>query len=674
MRHRYLVAILVAAFFAAAWDTPVLAAPRGQTNAAVEQAIRGMFGVRQIQQTAISPDGRRVAWVESLPGKNGFPSPNSAIYAADWRSPAHPVRITASANGVAATEGDIAWSPDSRQVAFLSDAGHAGQSELYVATPGGSARQYTRWKGNLSNPSFSADGKSLALLFIANAPPAVGPLAAEPKQTGVIGSKILEQRLMVIDVATARARAVSPADLYVYEYDWSPDGTHLAGTAAHGLGDDNWWIAQLYTFDVASKAAHVIYQPPATLQIAAPRWSPDGRSIAFIGGLMSDEAVVGGDIYTIGAEGGEPRDITGGMKATASSIAWAPDSQAITFGEIVDGKSGVARVAVGSGNIKTLWTGAEHLGPNMFGIGVSLSRDGKISATVRQSFAMPPEVWAGPTGDWKQVTELNRELRPAWGEAKSLHWQTDIGTVQGWLVFPRDYDPSRRYPLVVGVHGGPAWANLCTWPTRWEFEAALPAAGYFVLLPNPRGSYGAGESFTRANVKDFGGGDFHDIMAGVDEAIRTLPIDPARLGITGWSYGGYMTMWAVTQTNRFHAAVAGAGLADWLSYYGENQIDKWMIPYFGASVYEDPAVYNKSDPIRFVKNAKTPTLVLVGDSDGECPTPQSFEFWHALDTLGVPTQLVVYPNEGHLFANPAHSRDVIQRALAWFDTYLGPRR
>jgi dipeptidyl aminopeptidase/acylaminoacyl peptidase len=199
---------------------------------------------------------------------------------------------------------------------------------------------------------------------------------------------------------------------------------------------------------------------------------------------------------------------------------------------------------------------------------------------------------------------------------------------------------------------------------------ALASQGYFVLQPNPRGSYGQGEKFTKANVKDFGYGDFRDILAGVDEAIKTAPIDPERLGITGWSYGGYMTMWSVTQTSRFHAAVAGAGLSDWLSYYGENKIDQWMMPFFGATVYDDPGVYAKSAPITFIKNAKTPTLVVVGDSDGECPPPQSYEFWHALRTLGVPTQLVIYPHEGHEFADPAHSRDVMERAVAWFNQYL----
>ena len=209
-----------------------------------------------------------------------------------------------------------------------------------------------------------------------------------------------------------------------------------------------------------------------------------------------------------------------------------------------------------------------------------------------------------------------------------------------------------------------------TWPSAFFDLTVLSHYGYFVLRPNPRGSFGQGEAFTRGNIKDFGYGDLRDILAGVDYVVNHFPVDNSRVGIGGWSYGGYMTMWAVTQTHRFHAAVAGAGIANWQSYYGENDIDQWMIPFFGASVYDDPAVYAKSSPITFIKNVKTPTLILVGDRDGECPTPQSFEFWHALETLGVENQFVVYPNEGHEIYDTAHRQDMMQRTLEWYDRHL----
>ena len=192
-------------------------------------------------------------------------------------------------------------------------------------------------------------------------------------------------------------------------------------------------------------------------------------------------------------------------------------------------------------------------------------------------------------------------------------------------------------------------------------------------MPNPRGSYGQGERFTQANVKDFGYGDLRDILAGMDVLEKRFPIDKEREGLTGWSYGGFMTMFGVTQTTRFKAAVAGAGISNWQSYYGENSIDQWMVPFFGKTVYDDPAVYAKSSAIDFIKNVKTPTLVVVGDRDGECPAPQSFEFWHALRAEGVKTQLVIYPNEGHRISDPAHQRDVLERALEWFQAEMPPK-
>jgi dipeptidyl aminopeptidase/acylaminoacyl peptidase len=240
--------------------------------------------------------------------------------------------------------------------------------------------------------------------------------------------------------------------------------------------------------------------------------------------------------------------------------------------------------------------------------------------------------------------------------------------VQGWLLAPAHVESGKRYPIVVWVHGGPASAVLSAWPS--PIAAFLSMKGFYVLYPNFRGSYGNGEAFTQANVKDFGGGDLRDMLRGVDAAAAASQADANRAGMWGWSYGGFMSMFAVTQTDRFKAAVAGAGIANWQSYYGQNDIDQWMIPYFGASVYDDPAPYARASAIHFIKNAKTPTLVLVGERDGECPAPQSFEFWHALKSLGVQTKLVVYADEGHRIVKPEHKRDIARRVAGWFDEYL----
>ena len=642
----------------------LLSRSAGAQQSSLDMILDSLAGAHSIRQVAISPDGQRVAWVE------GTGASARGIFVCTLASPASTRRrITAGSGDEASEEQEIAWSPDSRQLAFLSNAQTPDQLQLYVSKGmGGEARRLTDLRGSLLAPAWSPDGKTLALLFTENAPRLPGPLEPMSLPSGVIGGKVYEQRLTTVDVATGRTRQLSPADLYVYEYDWSPDGKHFALTAAHGAGDANWWVAGIYTLQADSGEMKLLYKPAQ--QIAAPHWSPDGNSIAFIGGLMSDEGSTGGDVFILPAAGGAARNLTPRLQASIDGLVWRTGGDEILLLESVDGASGIATLDVRTGKITPLWRGPETLSLGWWNFGLSVANDGKTGAMLRETFSDPPEVWAGPIGAWKQITTSHHADHPDWGKTESIHWTNEGLNIQGWLTYPRDYDPARRYPLLVEVHGGPGAMARPVWPTPLFDFTILSHYGYFVLRPNPRGSFGQGEAFARGNIKDFGYGDLRDILAGVDYVVKHFPVDNNRVGIGGWSYGGYMTMWAVTQTHRFRAAVSGAGIANWQSYYGENDIDQWMIPFFGASVYEDPAVYAKSSPITFIKNVKTPTLILVGDRDGECPTPQSFEFWHALETRGIENRLVVYPNEGHEIYDPAHRRDIMQRTLEWYDRHL----
>ena len=376
----------------------------------------------------------------------------------------------------------------------------------------------------------------------------------------------------------------------------------IALFAAHGSGDNNWYLARLFVLATPSGTLKPIAKP--AMQIAVPSWSPDGKSIAFIGGLMSDEGIIGGDIYCVPATGGTPRNLTPGINASPSWLAWLAADR-ILFTEHVDGGNGILSLDPASGRMHIHWGAGETIAAETRSR-ISIARDGKTSALVRQSFERPPEIWAGPLGEWRPVTHANAHLVSNCGRVENLHWKSDPFTVQGWLLFPKDYQKTRRYPLVTVVHGGPASQYEPNFASpRFPQPSELSRRGYFVFLPNPRGSYGQGEAFTRANVKDFGYGDLRDILAGVDEVVKDAPRRQGRARhLAGWSYGGFMTMWTVTQTDRFRAAVAGAGIANWQSYYGQNGIDQWMIPYFGASVYDDPAIYAKSSPIKFIKQVR----------------------------------------------------------------------
>ena len=614
---------------------------------------------------ALSPDGTHVAWVQSNAATR-----SKQVYIRETSGNARPVIVEIPVDAER-TDFDPAWSPDSKMLAVFSSGGEKEQRQLWIINANGSSpRKTTNLNGYAARPRWANDGRQIAFLYIEDAGGG-GPLVAAPATTGVIDTAVHNQRIAVLEVGTGQLRQVSPENLHIYDYDWSPDDKAFVATAAPGPGDNNWWIAQIYTIDIAKGNAVSIYKP--SLQVGVPRWSPDGKSMAFIEGLMSDEGFFGGDLFTMTADGRDVVNRTQGRETSVNSFFWqVPDR--ILLIEYVGGGSAFSQLPVLNNSAQTIWKGPE--GIHAFGNfpNFALSRDGKFAAAVRSTYNSPPEVFAGPLGEWQQLTKDNATLLADWGKAESVEWTNEGFNIQSWLVPPAKVEPGKKYPMVVLIHGGPSSVTTSEWPASFGMSRAIIAAlsvrGYYVLLPNPRGSYGQGEEFTRGNVKDFGHGDLRDMLAGLDVMTKKHPIDPARLGVTGWSYGGFMTMWTVTQTNRFRAAVAGAGIANWQSYYGQNLIDQWMIPFFDSSVYDDPAVYRKSSPIEYIKKVKTPTLVVVGERDAECPTPQSYEFWHALRTLGIPTQLVVHPGEGHLYLKPENQIDRLDRTVAWFDKYL----
>jgi dipeptidyl aminopeptidase/acylaminoacyl peptidase len=638
--------------------------------------LEKLASVRSIGEVAISPDGKRVVYSTSITGRQGGAEVDvSALWMANAKDGAGVTRLTACPQSVCDEHG-AAWSPDGKRIAFVTTDDHH-QPQIAIAEAGtGEVKVITAAHGPLDSPRWSPDDGRIAFLYSEGAPKTPGPLNPLGRDAGVLSSTVYEQRLAVIPARGGAAKLLGPADLNIYEFDWSPDGTRFAVTAAHGSGDDNWWIAELDLIDAQSGAVTSLLKP--SLQMASPRWSGDGKRIAYIGGIMSDEGITGGDVYCIDAAGGDPVDLTRDLAASVQTITWNGSDRSIVATEFAAGDEVLASIDSRSGTQRELWRAAEMIwANNLFDFapgdsGISLSKNGQVSAVIRQSYTSPPEVETGAPGKWRPITKLNADVQRLTGKATNIDWKSDGLSIQGMLVEPASIVPGVQYPLLVDVHGGPAYAHYPIFPAKYDsYDAALAHQGYFIFKPNPRGSYGQGERFTRANVKDFGYGDLRDILAGLDTVERQAPIDRGRVGIYGWSYGGYMTMWALTQTDRFKAAVAGAGLSDWLSYYGTNDIDTWMLPYFGASVYDDPKVYERSSPMTFIKNVKAPTLIVGGDRDAEVPITQSYEYWNALRRHGVKTEFVVYPDEGHDFYRHEDQIDVMTRVVDWFDTYLG---
>ncbi|HEV7180577.1 MAG TPA: prolyl oligopeptidase family serine peptidase, partial [Candidatus Baltobacteraceae bacterium] len=595
----------------------VFSGARAGANPTMQDVYRATLAIHDLGDVGLSPDGAAVVWQESYSSMQGANDTRrrEALYV-QRIGEASSTRLTAGNASQYYDEENPVWSPDGTRIAFLSDAGSARQLQVYLADPNGAhVQRLTKLEGNVQALRWLPNGAALSVLYIPNAHRASGALAPGARDIGVVGETVDEQRLAKINLSTGAATILTPATDYVYEYDWSPSGAQAALTYARGNGDNNWWIAKLATVPAAGGAMHDVLAP--AYQINDPQWSPNGKEIAFIGGIMSDFGSVGGDVYVIDPATHEARDASAGMTMSASSLHWVNGST-IDMTAHANGTLKLAALNVATGKVAALAGDGDVIRS------LAVSRNGNRYAFVRTSFSAAPEIWAGTLANLRQITHVNAGARRLYGKAVSLNWKSDQFNVQGWLIYPLNYDASKKYPMVTVIHGGPSAESLPNFGYRTI--AAFCSQGYFVFEPNPRGSFGQGEAFTAANVKDFGYGDWRDDLAGVDAALAHAPIDPNRLGLWGWSYGGYMGMWAETQTTRFKAIVAGAGIVNWQSYYGQKKIDRWMIPFFGASVYDDPAVYAKSSPITFIKQSHTPVLILQGELGEEVPAPQAFEF------------------------------------------------
>lgn len=601
---------------------------------------------RQVSEVRFSPDGARVAFTVSEPPKGSSRSRHI------WMTQVGSAEAHQYTNSLK-SEFSPRWSPDGRRLAFLSDREDSTQIYL-LSSDGGEAQRLTVGKNAVRSFEWSPDGTQIAFLA-----PEPKTDAEDKKEKDKDDARVADRddkraRLWLIDINTKKVRQLTAGNWRVDEAKWTPQGDQLIASATdHPEADQNTnRIFSIATADGQLKQIAAPAGPFGGLNV-----SPDGKLVAYLAARVDGPAPH--DLYLQPIAGGPARNLTGAsIDSPIGSFIWTSDGPLL------------ALAANGFRNqfYKISLDGKAE--ETAFGIyASSFDAANNHLAFVGESAVDAPELWLSDhPGQAKQMSHLNEGWKQiVLVKPEVLRYKSFDGLeIEAALLKPAGYQEGTKVPLVVLVHGGPTGR----WGDSFNSWAQLLATrGYAVFCPNVRGSIGYGHRFVEMNRADWGGGDFKDVMAGVDFLIARGLADPDRLGIAGWSYGGYMSMWAVTQTNRFKAAVAGAGLSDLASEFGTeggSSYDEW----FYGTPYEKLEGFIKSSPITYIKNARTPTLILQGENDLTDPIGQSQQFYRGLKRYGVESDLVLYPREGHGFREEKHQLDVLNRLIGWLDGHL----
>jgi dipeptidyl aminopeptidase/acylaminoacyl peptidase len=645
-------------------------ASTAQTGAPTAWTPEMQIKVRAVAAPRISPDGRRVVYTVS-----------EAVTTADRSEYVSQIWM-ASADGrenIQLTFADKSstnprWSPDGNWLAFTSTR-KENKSNLYLLrVAGGEAEPLTDVKGSISDFEWSPDGRSIAYIM-------ADPKTEEEEKNDKakndfrwVNENMKMARLYVIPVqkdasGKREPRKLTSENYNVGEFDWSPDGRSIAFGHTKSPVANYWTTSDVSVLDVATGKVTVFVNTPAAE--SAPLFSPDGRSLAL---LVSDNPprwAQSGTVQIFPAAGGPPKVLAASYDGQPNVAGWSADGRRLYFSEARGTGTQIYAVDVAANRIDEVKT------TNAVHTAVRLNRTGTAFAFVRQTAEAPPEVFVASASDFAptQVSRANADLKlPPVGRTEVVRWKsTDGREIEGLLTYPAGYRAGQKVPLILNIHGGPAGVFQQTYVGgRGVYPIATFAArGYAVLRPNPRGSSGYGTEFRRANLKDWGFGDYQDLMTGVDKVIEMGVADPERLGVMGWSYGGFMTSWIVTQTKRFKAASAGAPVTNLMSFNGTADIPAFIPDYFGGQFWEASELYRKHSPMFNVKGVTTPTLIEHGDADIRVPISQGYEFYNALRAQGVPTRMLVLPRQPHGPTEPRMQLAAMQANLDWFEKYLG---
>ncbi len=621
---------------------------------------------------SMSPDGKRVVYTIN----EAVTSPEKSEYVTQiW------IAGIDGKDGYQLTYGDKSstnpkWSPDGRMIAFTSSRKDNRNNLFILRLTGGEAEQITDGKGGVGNFEWSPDSRRIAYTMSD-----AKTDDEEKNDKGRNDFRWVDEntklaRLFVVSVdkdgeGKREPKRLGALERSIASFDWSPDGRSIVFSHVKSPVADHWPTADISIVDVDSTAVRSLAETAAAEE--SPIYSPDGRQIA---ATVSDLPVRWAQSYRIAvypAAGGAPKMLPLSYDGQPNIIGWTPNGTKILFSEPKWTGTALYEADPAAGTVREL----DFQNAAISSVNMTRLAGGHALAMVVQRTNAPQEVFAlVPGTGLVQVSRANgHAVAIPVGRTEVVKWKSKDGReIEGLLTYPNGYAVGTKVPLILNIHGGPAGVFQQSFiGGRGVYPlAAFASRGYAVLRPNPRGSSGYGTEFRRANIKDWGGMDYEDLMSGVDHVIAMGVGDPERLGVMGWSYGGYMTSTIITKTKRFKAASAGAPVTNLMSFNGTADIPGFVPDYFGGQFWESPEVYAKHSAMFNIKGVSTPTLIQHGDADIRVPISQGYELYNALKAQGVPTRMLVLPRQPHGPNEPKMQIAAMQSNLDWFDKYLGP--
>ncbi len=625
---------------------------------------------KAIGSPQVSPDGKRIVYTV-----------NEAVMTADKSEFVTQIWLanTDGSNTFQITYGEKSstnpkWSPDGNWLAFTSNRKDNKNNLYLLRLNGGEAEPLTDVKTAVSNFDWSPDGKWIAYTMSDKKSDDEEKNDKGKNDFRWVDENTKMSRLFVVAVMKDTQGKREPRQLTMENYnvggfDWSPDGSQIVFSHSRSPVANDWTTSDVSIIDVSSNKITSFLKTPAAED--SPFFSPDGKFIAVTVSENPPRWATNDLINIFPVAGGAPKVLAPSFDGQPSVGGWSPDGKTIYFSEARGTGTRIYAVDVAANKIAQINETDEVIS------GISVNRTGTMIGFVKQNPETPPEAFVSKVDKFApvQISRANADVpKLPIGKTEVIKWKSKDGKeIEGLLTYPVNYQTGTKVPLILNIHGGPTGVFQQSFiGGRGAYPIATFASrGYAILRPNPRGSSGYGKDFRYANQKDWGGADYQDLMSGVDKVIEMGVADANRLGVMGWSYGGFMTSWIVTQTTRFKAASAGAPVTNLMSFNGTADIPSFVPDYFGGQAWENMEIYQKHSPMFNIKGVTTPTLIQHGEADIRVPISQGYEFYNALKAQNVPVRMIVLPRQPHGPNEPKMQVAAMQSNLDWFEKYLG---